>query len=327
MVNDQEAQLKKLVEDESHNLHHKLANIHHSLQEITSKFTENLSDQLSNFEKRIDEELIVVLNNLENDTDVLSKNIDISCQHSLEKLKKTKNEFETNLKHLVSITEIALSRQIRIAQIEFFLPRLKEHKQLIETMMQDMEETFAEKLISQSQTQLDGLANSLASAKTQLKGLVDECLTKLDLIGRNQESGLEGLFATAAHSLEEDTASLLRLLKQAEQEITSSDAVCKKLAETYSLDNDPAVTSLRQNIYARVDNLKAQVKGELESAVNNDCATLEELIRNQHSKLNERRAELAQRVHFASDHGLQRIRAAIHDAYTAIQSEREKYME
>jgi hypothetical protein len=227
----------------------------------------------------------------------------------------------------VETTEIALARQIRIAQIEFFLPRLKEHKQLIETMMQDMEEAFAEKLIGQSQGQLDGLANSLASAKTQLKGLVDECLTKLDFIGRNQESGLEGLFATASHSIEENTQTLLHLLNQAEQEINTGDAICKKLAETYSLDNDPAVTALRQNIYARVDGLKTQIKNELESAVNNDCATLEELIRNQHSKLNERRAELAQRVHFASDQGLQRIRAAIHDAYNAIQSEREKYME
>ena len=125
----------------------------------------------------------------------------------------------------------------------------------------------------------------------------------------------------------QNTDALLRLLKQAEQEITDRDAICKKLAETYSLDNDPAVTSLRQNISNRVDSLKAQVKSELESAVNNDCAALEDLIRNQHSKLNTRRAELAQRVHFASDHGLQRIRAAIHDAFNAIQSEREKYME
>ena len=56
------------------------------------------------------------------------------------------------MKHLVDTTEIALNRQIRMAQIEFFLPRLKEHKQLIETMMQEMEETFAEKLLSQSQS-------------------------------------------------------------------------------------------------------------------------------------------------------------------------------
>ena len=327
LVQDQESQLKSLFEEETKKLHQQMIIINNSLQETAGRFTEYLSRQLDDFEKRISEEKTIILDNLDNNTNMLGRNILISCQHGLEKLKKTKNEFEINLKHLVDTTEIALARQIRIAQIEFFLPRLKEHKQLVETTMQEMEETFADKLLSQSEGQLEGLESSLASARAQLKDLMNECLTKLDIIGRNQQSGLEELFVAAAHSLGQNTESLLRLLKQAEQEITDGDAVCKKLAETYSLDTDPAVTSLRQNISNRVDSLKAQIKSELESAVNNDCATLEELIRNQHTKLNARRAELAQRVHFASDHGLQRIRAAIHDAFNAIQSERETYME
>jgi len=327
LVQDQEAQLRNLVKEETQKLHQQMADINNYLQAITNRFTENLSAQINDFEKRLDEEITVTVDSLDNNTNMLSKNIVISCQHGLEKLKKTKNEFDATLKHLVETTVIALGQQIRVAQMEFFLPRLKEHKQLIETMIQDMEETFAGKLLSQSQAQLDGLTNSLASARVQLKGLMDECLSKLDLIGRNQQSGLEELFAAAANTLGQNTDALLRLLKQAEQEITEGDAVCKKLAETYSLDNDPAVTSLRQNIANKVEGLKAQVKNQLESAVNNDCANLEELIRNQHNKLNARRAELAQRVHFASDHGLQRIRAAVHDAFNAIQSERETYME
>jgi hypothetical protein len=327
LVEDQENQLKILFKEETRKLHEQTNEINLSLQAIEQKFRENLSTHQSFFEKRIDEEMTVVLESLDNNTHIISKNIMISCQSGLEKLKKTKSEFENNLKYLVHATEIALDQQIRIAQIEFFLPRLKEHKQLIETMMQEMEETFAEKLLSQSRAQLDGLASSLASARAQLHGLMDECLNKLDVIGRNQQSGLEILFAAAADSLGKNTDELVRMLNQAEKEITDSDALCKKLVETYSLDNDPAVVSLRQNISNKVDSLKAQVKSELESAVNNDCAALEELIRNQHSKLNSRRADLAQRVHFASDHGLQRIRAAIHDAFNAVQSEREKYME
>jgi len=327
LVEDQENQLKTLFKEETRKLHNQTNEINLSLQAIEEKFRESLANHLNFFEKRIDEEMTVVLDSLDNNTHIISKNIMISCQSGLEKLKKTKSEFENNLKYLVHATEIALDQQIRIAQIEFFLPRLKEHKQLIETMMQEMEETFAEKLLSQSRAQLDGLASSLASARAQLHGLMDECLNKLDLIGRNQQSGLEVLFAAAADSLAKNTDELVRMLNQAEKEITDSDALCKKLVETYSLDNDPAVVSLRQNISNKVDSLKAQVKSELESAVNNDCAALEDLIRNQHSKLNARRADLAQRVHFASDHGLQRIRAAIHDAFNEVQSEREKYME
>ena len=324
---NREKKLIELVINEKAELNNRFGEINDSLSAIKTNLGKNLADEFADFKDQLNHETETRLNAMIEQTNTLSKELDFSRRHSLEKLSKTKSELETSLDHLVGLTTLALSRQMRRARIELFLPRLKERRQLVQTISDEMRQNFADRLLNQSQAQLDGLSSSFISASGQLKQLVEECMSKLDQVGRNQQAGLEEIFSKTATMLEQNTHNLLQILQDAGAEIAQDEIVCKKLCETYSLDTDPALTSLRDSVYSQVDAWKQQVKSELELAANGDCASLEEIIRSHHVRLDGKRGELAQRVRFSSDNGLQRIRAAIHDAYNAIQVEREKYME
>ncbi len=327
IVQDQEEHFSQLVNAERQTLLDRLDMINKDLEKMATQLAESLSAKFTHFEARVDEEILAIIDAIDHNMSILSKDIELARANGLDKLKKEKSDFIASLEHLVISTEIALSRQIRASQTEFFLPRLKERKQAIESMIQQMMHTFAEQALTQAKAQLEGLESSLSAAREQLKELIEECLAKLDLVGRDQQAGLEEIFKSAAYSLEQNTESVQQLLKQAAQEVMDGEEVCKKLAENYSLDSDPALTNLRQNVYAKVDTLKAQLRSDLEAVLESNCAKLEELSLNHHARVSAKRTELAQHVRFSSEQGLQRIRAAIHDAYNAIQAEREKYME
>src|SRR5262249_44953450 len=156
---------------------------------------------------------------------------------------------------------------------------------------------------------------------------VEERLGRLEMVGRNQQTGLEEIFRSAADPLEENTTAVMQLIKQAEQEVVDCEALCNKLAETYNLDSDPKLTTLSQDVYGKVDGLKANLKNQLESALDEHCLKLESASKDYNTELSTKRTELVQQVRQASDKGLQDIRQAIHDAYNAVQSQREKYME
>jgi hypothetical protein len=194
-------------------------------------------------------------------------------------------------------------------------------------MMHEMTQTFAEHSFSQAKAQSEGAEHSLVLARQQLKELVEERLAKLDVVGRNQQSGLEEIFRSAADPLEQNTATVVQLIKQAEHEINECEAVCSKLAQSYNLDADPKLTSLRQDVFSKVDSLKAQLRASLDTLLENNCLQLEETTKNYHVKLNTKKADLVQQVRSSSDKGLLSIRQAIHDAFYTVQSEREKHME
>lgn len=327
LVDNQESELNKLIEKELDILNKRIVTIDQTLEDASVNLGVQLEDYFHGFKERVHDQVTALLKSSDHHLDNLNKDIDRLMAESIEQLKLSKTEFFDRLNRLVKITEIALSRQVRKAHTQAFLPKMKERKQIIEAMMQEMLLTFAEHSFSQAKAQSEGAEHSLILAREQLKELVEERLAKLDVVGRNQQTGLEEIFRSVADPLEKNTDAVVQLIKQAESEINECEAVCTKLAQSYNLDNDPKLTSLRQDVYSKVDSLKTQLKGALESTLDDDCQKLEEVTKNYHVKLNNKRTELAQQVRSVSDKGLQNIRQAIHDAFQTIQSEREKYME
>ncbi len=327
LVADQESELNKLVDLQTELLNERIALVDQVLEDASANLGVQLDNYFNGFKGRIDDKVLTLLKAFDHHLDILNKDIERLHVEGTEQLSLAKKEFFSKLDRLIQITEIALSRQVRKAQTESFLPRLKERKQIIEAMMHEMSQTFAEHSFSQAKAQSEGAEHSLVLARQQLKELVDERLSKLDVVGRNQQTGLEEIFKSAADPLEQNTAAVVQLLKQAEQEVNECEAVCTKLAQSYNLDGDPKLTSLRQGVYGKVDSLKAELKSNLESVLDNSCQKLEDTTKNYHVRLNTKRAELVQQVRSASDQGLQSIRQAIHDAFHTVQSEREKHME
>ncbi len=327
LVKDQENELNKLVSIQTEVLNERMRALDGVLENSSVNFGVQLEEHFSSFRERLEEKILRLLKTFDHQLEALNHDIERSHFAGSEQLISTKNQFFSKLERLMEITEIDLSRQVRKAHTESLLPRLKERKQIIEAMMQEMMQTFAEHSFSQAKAQSEAAEHSLVLARQQLKELVEERLAKLDVVGRNQQTGLEEIFRSAADRLEHNTAAVVQLLKQAEQEINECEAVCAKLAQSYNLDGDPKLTALCQDVYSKVESLKVQLRNNLEAILDEDCLSLEDSTKNHHVRLNTRRAELVQQVRSASDEGLLSIRQAIHDAFYTIQSQREKYME
>ena len=326
-VKKQEGELNNLIEVQTTALHERVQTLNGILEEVFSSFSAQLEGKFANFKERVEYKIISLLNNFDSKVAILNKDIDYSQLNAIEQLNWAKNEFFSKVERLVQVSEIDLSRQIRKAQVEAFLPRLKERKQIIEAMMHEMMQTFAEHSFSQAKAQSEGAEHSLVLARQQLKELVEERLAKLDMIGRNQQNGLEEIFKSAADPLEQNTATVMQLVKNAEQEIEECEILCTKLAQSYNLDGDPKLSTLRQDIYSKTDAFKVQLKNHLESILNDNCLKLEDLTKSLHIELNTQRSQSVQQVRSASESGLLQIREAIHDAFHTIQSQREKHME
>ena len=175
--------------------------------------------------------------------------------------------------------------------------------------------------------QLVGLDASLASARQQLQTLAEECLTKIDSVGRDQQSVLEELFKDTGGYIENNIAEVSTRLQKAEEQILESEAVCKKVAETFSLDADPVLTEERNAALSTVHAQRSQMKKDLEDAAELSCNQLEDLAQQAQIQAKAKRGEQIQVLREASESGLNKIRESIQDAFNAIQAAREEHME
>jgi hypothetical protein len=211
--------------------------------------------------------------------------------------------------------------------VEQFLPKLKERKEIIATMVAEMTTSFSEQSLTQARGQLLGLESSLTSARQQLQSLADECLGKIDSVGRDQQSVLEELFKETSGYIEHSTSEVLTQLKNTEEVILEGEAICKKLAETFSLDADPGLTEERNNAIGKVTALRGQLRSQMEGALDTNSTRLDITSQTAQVELNKKRLEHTKAVRDASESGLNRIREAIQEAFNAVQTAREKHME
>jgi hypothetical protein len=327
LIRESKTKLNKLLQDSIDEMADVLKTILDRLDDSTSDQTDKLKDRFERFRERMAEETRSVLGTVERNVRSMGEEIDGSWQRASEKLRLSQSDFEQTVLHAVRVAELALSQSARTLLVDQFFPKLKERKEIVTNMVAEMTNTFSEQSLNQARGQLMGLEASLASARQQLQTLADECLTKIDSVGRDQQSVLEELFKDTSGYIERSTSEVLALLKKAEDQILESEAVCKKLAETFSLDADPTLSDERNTSVAAVQALRTQLKQELESAAQSSCHKLDELAQGAQQQLNAKRLGQIQIVRDSSENGLNEIREAIQEAFNAIQASREKHME
>jgi hypothetical protein len=297
------------------------------LKDIADDFETRLNQRFKRFTERMAEESGAVINSIQRNVHSMEEEIDGSWERASEKLKSSQADFEQTIEHTLAATELSILQAARIILVDQFLPKLKERKEIVWGMAAEMATAFSEQSQSQTRSQLTGLDTSLASARQQLHTLAEECLARIDSVGRQQQAGLEDLFKDTSGFMERSTADVLSLVEKTEQQIQDVEGVCKKLAETSSLDTDPHLTEERNGAVAKVQNLKGRLKAELDRTLETHCTQLEQLGQTVQSQLNTRRIEQTQVIREASENGLNRIKEAIQEAFGAVQSAREKYME
>jgi enoyl-CoA hydratase/carnithine racemase len=327
LAKSSDEELRKLVKEHVEEVDGLIQTTLRSLGTIAGDFESKLNQRFTRFAERMAEESSAVINSIERNVHSMEEEIDGSWERASEKLKSSESDFEQTIEHTLSATGLSTAQAARILLVEQFLPKLKERKEIVVGMATEMASAFSEQSLSQTRSQLSGLDSSLASARQQLHTLAEECLSRIDSVGRQQQAGLEDLFKDASGFMERSTAEVLSMVDKTEQQIHDVEGVCKKLAETSSLDTDPHLSDERNAAFGKVQNLKGQVKAELDRTLEASCAQLEQLGQSVQSHLNTRRIEQTQLVREASETGLIRIRESIQEAFNAIQAAREKYME
>jgi hypothetical protein len=126
LVKEQEDELNKLIDIQTEVLDERLETVEQILEEASLALGAQLDVQFAGFKDRAEDRVLALFKTFDHHLDSLNKDIDRCRCEGIEKLNLIKNEFFGKLERLVQITEIDLSRQVRKAQTEAFLPRLKE---------------------------------------------------------------------------------------------------------------------------------------------------------------------------------------------------------
>ena len=322
-----EEQLHTIVGNRMEELESVVKSILNHLDSIAGEFEAGIGQRFTRFTERMGDEANALINSVDRNVRSITEEIDGSLDRASNKLNASRKDFEQTIEHTISTAKLSISHSSRTLSVDEFLPKLKERRQIVAGMAGEMAKAFIDQASSQILSQIIGLENSLASAQQQLKSLFEECLDRIDTVGRLEQAGLEDLFKDAGGNIEKNTANVLSMIDGAEQRIHDIETTCKKLAETSSLEADPYLSEERNQTFAKVQSLKAQVKSELDKSLDLSCAKLEQLGQAIQSHLSGRRLEQTQAVREACDDGLNRIREAIQEAFHSIQAAREQYME
>ncbi len=322
-----EEKLKTLGQERVKELENMVKETFEQLAKTSDVFEQRLKKRFQRFQERMSDEAQSVLNALERNAGSMQEEIDSSWERAAEKLASSKTDFELSIEHTLKTAELSISQATRTLLVDQFLPKLAERREIIASIANEMSDSFSEQSKGQSDTQLEGLTTSFEGARKHLETLAAECLTKLELGGREQQSGLEEVFKEGSTHIEANTETVAAELEKTEAVINEGESVCKKLAETSSLDANPTLTEKHTGAWAQVEKLQMQAKNELNHTLETSCTRLENYAQNFQTQLNSFRLDEIQQVRSDCENGLNRIRESIQETLSAIQAAREKFME
>lgn len=297
------------------------------LKETGDAFVALVDARFQRFTERMAEETNTVTALLDRSVNSMMDEIDATNEKSTEKMRTGKADFEQTINYHVRTAQLTLSRKTRKHLTLSLLPKLNERKEILRTMSTEMSHRFAQESTLQVSNQMQGLESSLTAAKQQLNNLVTECLSNIDSVGRGQQAGLEEIFKDSSQHIEKNTQEVTSILTTTEKQIQETELVCKKLAETSSVDADPQLTEVRNSAHTKVLQIKQQASSGLITTIDSGCDRLDQVSQAAQTDLTNLRTQYAQGARHASDAGLARMRDAIQEALAAIQAAREKYME
>jgi hypothetical protein len=322
-----EDKLKTLGQERVKELENMLKETFEQLTNTSDVFEQRLKKRFERFQERMLEETGSVLNALERNAGSMQEEIDSSWERAAEKLASSKTDFELSIEHTLKTAELSISQATRTLLVDQYVPKLSERRDNLASIANEMSSSFSKQSKNQSENQLEGLKTSLDGARTHLQTLSQECLTKLELGGREQQSGLEEVFKESSTHIEANTETVASELEKTEAVISEGESICKKLAETSSLDANPHLTERHTVAWAQVEKLQIQAKNELNHTLETSCTRLENYAQNFQTQLNSFRLDEIQQVRNDCENGLNRIRESIQETLSAIQVAREKFME
>ncbi len=322
-----ETDLNELVNTRTEELNKLVLGMNTHLDDTNGAFIEKLNTRFERFKERMSEEASSVVRSLERNVRSMVEEIDGSWDRASDKLKTSKSDFEQTIQHSVKTAELNLSQSTRLILTNALIPKLRERQQVLRMTSVELSKRFSDESERQVSGQILGLEASLGAARQQLQTLVDDCMSSIDSVGRGQQAGLEDIFKETSAHAERATLEVTEFLNKIETQINDNEQTCKRLAEQSSLDNDPELSTDRNEATQRVQQLRQQANAELSNAIDQGCAKLEHLSNTIQTDVSAMRVEQTQAVRDAAENGLTRVRDAIQEAFSAIQAAREKYME
>jgi hypothetical protein len=322
-----EKEMQDTVNKRTHEVAQMVESVIGKLKETGDAFVSMVELRFERFKERMSEETNTVTALLDRSVNSMMDELEGTNEKSTDKLKSARSDFEQAINYQVRTAELTLSRKTRQHLTLTLLPKLNERKEILRAMSTEMCNRFSEESNVQVNAQMQGLEASLNAAKGQLHNLVTECLSGIDSVGRNQQAGLEEIFKEASGHIEKCTQEVTTTLMTTEKQIQETEMLCKKLAETSSVDADPQLTEVRNTAHTKVLQIKQQATSGLISTIDSGCDRLEQVSQQAQTELTNMRTQYAQGARQASDSGLASMRDAIQEALAAIQAAREKYME
>lgn len=322
-----EREMQETVNKRTQEVAQMVDSVINKLKETGDGFVNMVELRFQRFKERMAEETNTVTALLDRSVNSMMDELEGTNEKSSDKLKSAKNDFEQTINYQVRTAELTLSRKSRQHLTLTLLPKLNERKEILRAMSAEMCHRFSEESALQVNAQMQGLEASLNAAKGQLHNLVTECLSNIDSVGRNQQAGLEEIFKEASGHIEKCTQDVTSTLTTTEKQIQETEQICKKLAETSSVDADPQLTEVRNTAHTKVLQIKQQATSGLITTIDSGCDRLEQVSQQVQQDLTNMRTQYSQGARQASDNGLASMRDAIQEALAAIQAAREKYME
>jgi hypothetical protein len=319
--------LAQFVKDKTDLIDVNLKDITERLDETNASFLAKITARFERFKERMSDEASSIGRSLERNVHSMFEEIDGSWDRASEKLKLTKSEFEQTILHSVKTVELSASQNTRQILISSMAPQLRERTRRLLDLKDSQTKQFMSDTVAQSSLQLQGLESSLAAARQQLHTLVEDCVSNLDGVGRGQQAGLEEIFKSASGKTEKLTSEVQLAIQDAQSRVQENEIICKKLAENSSVDTDVELTDERAATTQAIQKLKGQCNSQIQTALEDACMRLEQMSQKVQNEATNYRMQQTQDARENSEAGLNKIREAIQEAFSAIQSAREQNME
>lgn len=321
------SELEELVHERTQEIEKLVDTVCEHLDELKQTYASKFDLRFKRFEERMSDEITALGCSLERSVKSMVEEIDGSLERASEKLKSAKGDFEHTVNHTVKTSELQVSERVRRLLAMGLLPRLRERKEILKEISAQMSQRFSEESLSQVRAQLLGLEASVSNAKQQLGALIEDCLSSIDGVGREQQASLEELFNETSRYAERATSEVQLVLENAEKQISETDMLSKQLAEDSSVDRDRVLSEEHELAKSKIQQSKQQANAELGATIDLKCSQLQHLSEVSQTDLSNRRLEETQTLRQASETGLSTAREAIQEAFSAIVAAREKYME
>ncbi|MBU6450181.1 MAG: hypothetical protein KGS72_00265 [Cyanobacteria bacterium REEB67] len=319
--------LDTLIESRNKELESLSDQILTQLKETQDAYNAKITQRYERFEQRTNEETSSISTSLERNMRAMVEEIESSLERAVEKLKNTRFELEQTVAHTIAVSEMAIAQKAKLLLTETLLPRLNEHKEIIRTMISDMTKQIINESTSSLDTEVARLDQGTSDAADKLRKVAEECVSEVEMTGRGIKTGLEENFKRVSSDLMVRTREVGDKIRETERRMADSEYALKGLAESSSVDSEPELAEERNHAVTKLASLKLEASKQLAAAIEDNIEHLDSEGERLFSELSNNRSELTTQIREAAEMNISKIRQALQEATSAIQTAREKHME